>query len=124
MIYLTRSALKYAANICEELPNYKVGIVIPEMAASKNLVDIIGMNMKDNNADFRITNNQCVIVFSNGSCIDVFSARENCRGKRVHLLIADRTINEELISAVFRPFEIYDYYRQFPETEREFKNGD
>lgn len=28
MIYLSESALKYAVNICEELPNYKVGIAL------------------------------------------------------------------------------------------------
>lgn len=37
MIYLSESALKYAVNICEELPDYKVGIAL----SSKNGYDIM-----------------------------------------------------------------------------------
>ena len=37
MIYLSESALKYAVNICEELSNYKVGIVL----SSNKILDIL-----------------------------------------------------------------------------------
>ena len=35
MIYLSESALKYAVNICEELSNYKVGIVLSSKKKKK-----------------------------------------------------------------------------------------
>lgn len=40
MIYLSLSALKYAANICEEFPKYKIGIALQDISDSKSIIDI------------------------------------------------------------------------------------
>ena len=111
MIYLTRSALVYAANICEELPRYRVRIAVPSMDAVNNIVSIIGMNIEDDKADFRISKTNSSILFSNGSYIDIFVGNGNSRGKKAHLLIVDKTIDEEFVSCVLRPMEAWDYYK-------------
>lgn len=111
MIYLTRSALVYAANICEELPRYRVRIAVPSMDAENNIVNIISMNIEDDKADFRISKTNSSILFSNGSYIDIFVGNENSRCKKAHLLIVDKTINEEFVSCVLIPMEAWDYYK-------------
>ena len=100
MIYLTLSALKYAANICEEISHYKVCIVVPDMLAVKNLVDVIGMNMRDNNAEFRTAKSNILIVFSNKSTIDIFSS-DISRCKKANLIIVDDRIDKEILRSVF-----------------------
>ena len=111
MIYLTRSALVYAVNICEELPRYKVAIAVSSMDAVTNLVDIISMNVEDSKANFRISKTNCSILFSNGSYIDIFVANEGRRGQRAELLIVDKAIDKELVNCVLRPYETLDYYK-------------
>lgn len=104
MIYLTRSALKYAANICEEISHYRVCIVVSDVSAVKNLIDVIGMNMSDNNAEFRTAKSNILIVFSNKSTIDIFSS-DISHGKRANLLIADDRIDKEVLRSIFIPYE-------------------
>ena len=100
MIYLTLSALKYAANICEEISHYRVCIVVSDMLAVKNLVDVIGMNMRDNNAEFRTAKSNILIVFSNKSTIDIFSSDiSHC--KKANLIIVDDRIDKEILRSVF-----------------------
>lgn len=111
MIDLTRSALVYAANICEELPRYRIAIAVPSMDAVNNIVNIVSMNIEDDKADFHISKTHSSILFSNGSCIDIFVGNENSRGKRAHLLIVDEAIDKELVSCVLRPMETWDYYK-------------
>lgn len=109
MIYLTKSALAYAANICEELPGYKVCIAVCKNKAIINF-DITCMNI-DDTATVRRTKDNISIYFNNGSFIDLFVARESCRGKRCHLLIADKDIDKELMNCVLRCMETCDYYK-------------
>lgn len=41
MIYLLKSALKYAVNICEELPNYRVSIALSKTSLFLKKMGII-----------------------------------------------------------------------------------
>lgn len=100
MIYLTLSALKYAANICEEIPHYRVCIVVSHMLAVKNIVDVIGRNMRDNNAEFRTAKSNILIVFSNKSTIDI-SSSDISHCKKANLIIVDDGIDKEILRSVF-----------------------
>lgn len=46
-----------------------------------------------------------MIEFHNGSYIKVIPASDNARGNRLHLLIADEDINDEVLDCVFRRCE-------------------
>lgn len=49
-----------------------------------------------------------MIEFHNGSYIKVISASDNARGNRLHLLIADEDINDEVLDCVLRRCEILE----------------
>lgn len=111
MIYLSESAIKYAVNICEELPGYKVGIAL----LSKNEYDIIQVIVDaitdDEATIYFIDNDKHRIEFSNGSIIQFMPACDNgIRGYAMHLLIVDHNIDREFINCVLRPYEKVDYY--------------
>lgn len=78
--------------------------MVSDMSAVKNLVDVIGTNMSDNNAEFRTTKSNILIVFSNKSTIDIFSS-DTRHGKRANLFIADDRIDKEVLRSVFIPYE-------------------
>lgn len=113
MIYLSESALKYAANICEELPGYKVGIAtsaLPLLVALKFFYTAIA---KDRDTIEVIENKKrdcATIEFSNGSTIQFISASEKSRGYAFNLLIVEYGIDKEFVSCVLRPCEKVDYY--------------
>lgn len=111
MIYLSESALKYAVNICEELPNYKVGIAL----SSKNEYDIMQViidAITDVEATvYFIDNDKHRIEFSNGSTIQFIPTCDNSiRGYAMHLLIVEHNIDREFVNCVLRPYEKVDYY--------------
>ena len=113
MIYLSESALKYAVNICEELPGYKVGIAL----SSKNGYDIMQV-IVDAITDAKATiyfidNNKHRIEFSNGSTIQFIPTCNNnilVKGYVMHLLVVEHNIDKEFVSCVLRPYEKLDYY--------------
>lgn len=111
MIYLSESALKYAVNICEELPGYKVGIAL----SSKNGYDIMQV-IVDAITDAKATiyfidNNKHRIEFSNGSTIQFIPTCNNSiRGYVMHLLIVEYNLDKEFVNRVLRPYEKMDYY--------------
>lgn len=111
MIYLSLSALKYASNICEELPEYKIGIALLHMSDSKSIIDILEANIKDIGAKIIINKYSPRIEFSNGSSIRFIYASDNSRGFALNLLIIEYGINREIIDSVLLPYEKVDYYK-------------
>ncbi len=111
MIYLSLSALKYAANICEELPKYKIGIALQDISDSKSIIDILKVNIKDVGVKISISKYNPRIEFSNGSSITFISASDNLRGFALNLLIVEYSIDREIINCVLRPCEKVDYYK-------------
>lgn len=111
MIYLSLSALKYAANICEELPKYKIGIALQDISDSKSIIDILKVNIKDAGVKISISKYNPRIEFSNGSSIKFISASDNSRDSALNLLIVEYGIDREIINCVLRPCEKVDYYK-------------
>lgn len=109
MIDLTKSALVYAANMCEELPGYRIAIAVPSVDAVNTIFNIVSTRIEDDKADFHISKTHSSILFSNGSCIDIFVGNESCRGKKAHLLIVDEAIDKEIVNCVLRPMETWNY---------------
>lgn len=110
MIYLSNAALKYAVDVCLELPTYKV-IVCPELRAKwdyilDQMVDYIPS--KDINI-CRILKNKSgdyYISFTNGSIIRIVPASDSSRGYRANLVVVDNKVDEDIINTVLRPIEI------------------
>lgn len=105
------SALEYAANICEELPKYKIGIALLDILDSKSIIDILKVNIKDIGVKIIISKYNPRIEFSNGSSIKFISASDNSRGFAFNLLIVEYGIDREIINCVLHPCEKVDYYK-------------
>lgn len=108
---MSLSALKYATNICEELPKYKIGVALLDMSDSKSIIDILKENIKDTGVKIVISKYNSIIKFSNGSSIKFISASDNSRGSAFHLLIVENGIDRKTIDCVLRPCEKVDYYK-------------
>lgn len=111
MLYLSLSALKYATNICEEFPEYKIGIALLDISDSKSIIDILNANIKDAGVKIVISKYNSIIEFSNGSSIKFIAASDNSRGFALNLLIVEYGIDREIINCVLRPYEKVDYYK-------------
>lgn len=111
MLYLSLSALKYAIDICEEFPGYKIGIALSDISDSKSIIDILSANIKHTGARVIVSRNDSRIEFRNGSYIRIMSGSDNQRGYRCNLFIVDHNIDREIINCVFLPCERLDYYK-------------
>lgn len=111
MLYLSLSALKYVANICEEFPKYKIEIALRDISDLKSIIDILKVNIKDVGVKIIISKYNQRIEFSNGSSIKFISASDNLRGSALNLLIVEYGIDREIINCVLRPCEKVDYYK-------------
>lgn len=110
MIYLTKSALKYAANICEELPRYKVGICPCRRAEIEGLMKRVQEYANDVQKVI-FTSGSGQICFNNGSVIQFVSPTEsNVRGRAFCLVIADKDIDYDFYGWLCSAEKI-DYYK-------------
>lgn len=105
------SALKYAANICEEFPKYKIGIALRDISDSKSIIDILKINIKNIGVKISMSKYNPRIEFSNGSSFEIISVSDNSRGITSNLLIVEYGIDREIINCVLRPCEKVDYYK-------------
>lgn len=113
MIYLSNVALRYAVNICLELPNYHV-IICPEFRSEwrdliDQTIDYIPSLAMDINRAKKTKSGNCFIEFNNGSVILFCPAHENSRGIRANLVIASSKLDEDFINAVLLPMEIKQF---------------
>lgn len=110
MIYLSNAALRYAVNICLELPNYRV-VICPE---SRNewadlidqIIDYIPSLAININRAIKTKSGNCFIEFSNESVILFCPANESSRGLRANLIIVSPKLDEDFINTVLIPMEI------------------
>lgn len=110
MIYLSNAALRYAVNICLELPNYHV-VICPEFRNEwvdiiDQLIDYIpslGINV---HRILKSKSGDCCIEFTTGSIIRFVPAHDSSRRYRTNLVIVDSKIDEDIINTVLRPMEI------------------
>lgn len=107
-IYLSYSSLVYAMNICKEKGGYKVGIAIGDEESYKEAKDLLLTLVKDCDnveqfADSKHKSN-FHIYFKNGSLIRFINTSGNVRGQRYHLLIADKSVSEDVMKCIILPF--------------------
>lgn len=107
MIYLSDSALLYAANICRAKPEYKVLIATNRRNDWNNIEKFLLHHLSGSDV-YRIsnTNSECTVQFKNGSLIRCITGHSSFKGYRAHLLIAAPEIDNEIINCVLRPMEI------------------
>ena len=110
MIYLSNAALRYAVNICLELPNYRV-VICPEFRSEwgdliDQIIDYVPSLAENINRAKKTKSGNCFIEFTNGSIILFCPAKESSRGMRANLIIASSKLDEDFINAVLIPMEI------------------
>ena len=113
MIYLSNAALRYAVNICLELPNYHV-FICPEFRSEwgdliYQIIDYVPSLAENINRAKKTKSGNCFIEFSNGSVILFCPAKENSRGMRANLIIASSKLDKDFIYAVLLPMEIKQF---------------
>lgn len=108
MIYLSKSAMMYAVNICNEFPGYKVGVAVNKMSDVAELVASIAIMLND--VKTRINGLDKCIMFPNGSLIRFIPGRDCSKGYAFHLLVADKNIDFETLSTALIPTEKIDYH--------------
>lgn len=106
MLWLSDEAIEYAVAKCRREPGYKVGIALGTRAR-KNQVEMCLRECLRDTDEFRVRRSVCnmTVEFHNGSYIRVIPASDNERGYRMHLLIADENISDEVINCVLEPYE-------------------
>jgi len=106
MLWLSDEAIEYAVAKCRREPGYKVGIALNSRAKHNEVEMCLRGCLRDTD-ECRIRRSVCnmMIEFHNGSYIKVIPASDNARGNRLHLLIADEDINDEVLDCVFRRCE-------------------
>lgn len=109
MLWLSDEAIEYAVAKCRRERGYKIGIALNSRAKHNDVELCLRACLRDSD-DFRVRRggSNMMIEFHNGSYIKVISASDNARGNRLHLLIADEDINDEVLSCVLRPCEILE----------------
>lgn len=123
MLWLSNEAIEYAVAKCRREPGYKVAIALNSRAKHTQIEMCLRDCLEDTD-EFRIRKSACdmTIEFHNGSYIRTIPASDNARGYRMHLLIADEDINDEVINCVLRPCEILESIerqkRRYNETLR------
>lgn len=107
MLWLSDEAVQYAVTKCRNTAGYRIGIAVLNVSARQSLDHLLRELLKDRD-DYRIRRNgghAIVVEFDNGSYIRTLPASECARGYRVHLLIVDENINDEVLNYILRPLE-------------------
>lgn len=107
MIWLSDSALRYAADICAEHPQYTIFV----FAEHVQHIGDIGMRLrtyvKNKNASWRTNIDSWKATYDNGSRIEIVPVRFSTRS-RCNLAIADRRIDQDCIDMIIRPSEVHE----------------
>lgn len=107
MLWLSDEAVQYAVSKCRNTVGYRIGIAVSNADVRQNLEHLLRELLGDRD-NYRIRRNgghTIVVEFSNGSYIRTLPASNSARGYRVHLLIADENINDEVLNSILRPLE-------------------
>lgn len=111
MLFLSDEAIEYAVKMCCANSHYEVLIVGKALTTVQQIFErLISISQKitEANRSFRAGHTPTVI-FDNNSCITVVSATPcNARGRKVHLLIADKNINYNLLHREFTLCEVLE----------------
>jgi hypothetical protein len=113
MIPLSKSAINYAIDVCQEISRCKIGIVIhnpDERGLTQTMMCDTLLN-HDSVERINTSRNNFYIWFKNGSIIRVINPSDNARGNRFHLLIVDDHVPTDIIQNVLRCCETISWCR-------------
>lgn len=111
MLWLSDEAVRYAVAKCRNTAGYRIGIAVSGASARQNLDHLLRELLEDrDNYRIRRSSGRAIIIeFGNGSYIRTLPASNSARGCKVHLLIADENISDEILDSVLRPLEILEH---------------
>lgn len=112
MIFLSKAAIRYAVDVCQERERHRIGIAIHGEDKRNDMHELILSMISDSDYIERIRDSKYnfEIYFKNGSVIKFIYPSDNARGNRWHLLIADKEIPMDIIQNVLKRCEILDWY--------------
>lgn len=105
MIWLSNSALRYAVDVCNEIPNYRAIVYVRMITHADDIKHKLRTYLKNTRAMLTDTAQSWHATYSNGSRLDVVAATDRARGRRCYLAIAEAGIDENIIDTVIRPAE-------------------
>ena len=105
MIWLSYSALRYAVDVCNEIPNYRAIVYVRMITHADDIKHKLRTYLKNMRAMLTDTEQSWHATYSNGSRLDVVAATDRARGRRCYLAIAEVGIDENIIDTVIRPAE-------------------
>ena len=116
----------YCCNRCILYPGTKICIAAGQLKQSKRIIEVIqelsqnSYNLKNEIDSIKMSNQEIICTFKNGSYVKVVTASEGSRGQRCHILVLDeyRMISEDVLNTVLRKFvsdERHPPYIDIPE---------
>ena len=98
MLYLSKPSLDYAITMCTTRPRYQVIIVLPPLEESRAVFNDIIQALENSECHRIIGHIGCKNAeWQNGSVLTITTNYNNARGRRVHLLIADENVSDDII---------------------------
>jgi len=96
--------IQQAVKYCNLYEGYKVGIFVDSLHKLVSLSELLYQSgFICQYKDFRITRNETLIVFPNGSYIKIQVARVNCCGQRFNMVIVDDAIDYTVKTKIILP---------------------
>lgn len=120
MIWLSDSALRYAADICYEKPNYTVIVFVTNRTATDDIERKLKTFIKNKHATVQAGTLRWHADYENGSTIKIMKADDGARGNRCNLAIVSENISQTEIDNIIRPLEFnqrHDHEPPFPGAE-------
>lgn len=107
MELLSAQSFSEAMMRCYDNQRYKVGIAFCSTVTYLPFVNELGSEYRDTKIPgvyrVEVRTDGGRILFENGSCIDMFIARENQRGRKCNEILYDGSIEEEVVNTTLRP---------------------
>lgn len=108
MIWLSNSALRYAVDVCNEIPNYRAIVYVRMITQADDIKHKLRTYLKNIRAIITDTEQSWHATYSNGSRLDVVAATDRARGRRCYLAVAEAGIDKNIIDTVIRTAERND----------------
>lgn len=108
-IPISKPALRYAVEMCEMIPNYKVVVAVSDRSQASSAMDGLTDYVDCCQLVILRASSERFISFKNGSRINVVEATGSALGCRWNALIYSEDIDDKTISTIFLPCEARPY---------------
>ncbi len=106
MELLSAQSFSEAMTRCYNNRRYKVGVAFSSTVTYLPFVNELGREYRDTKIPgvdrVEITSRGGRLLFENGSCVDMFIARESERGRKCNEILYDANIEEDILNNVLR----------------------